>query len=221
MEFAFGLPDPSSFPPLPDPLDRNAADRLRRFGVAAVELAKSSVLSSDSSISIRVTPQGREEVSSDLPAGEAVRGYAVLFRQFFADAEPASFRSAHNILFQAADQASDRYRDERRNQLKAWSDAHRRLRRRPLKVIAQNKLIQARGGTTPKWKQEDPSCEELINAYFYGDQIHWGNKRELLDQWAKDPFEDAFYRFQFLDSAGGLAHLYLGYSLLVTTAAGL
>jgi hypothetical protein len=61
--------------------------------------------------------------------------------------------------------------------------------------------------------------EQLISAYQCGDLIHWGDKRSVLEAAAADPFESAWQRMLFLHAVGGLAHLYLGFAVLVQAAA--
>ena len=62
----------------------------------------------------------------------------------------------------------------------------------------------------------------MISTYFYAEYIHWSSKEDRADVLAErsdSPFDDAWYRMAFLRAAVGLAHVYLGYAVLVRQAA--
>jgi hypothetical protein len=43
-----------------------------------------------------------------------------------------------------------------------------------------------------------------LSAYNYDELIHWDSKRDVLAEWAKDPYDHAKGRMAFLEAATGL-----------------
>jgi len=61
--------------------------------------------------------------------------------------------------------------------------------------------------------------EQVISTYFYGEHLHWDkDKAPLIVERGQDPFNDGRFKLFFLQAASGLAHFYIGYSLLVRAA---
>ena len=60
---------------------------------------------------------------------------------------------------------------------------------------------------------------QVISAYQYGDLIHWDDDSKLVAV-ANDPLLHARRRIDFLEAVVGLAHVYLGFSLVVQAALG-
>ena len=60
--------------------------------------------------------------------------------------------------------------------------------------------------------------EQTISDYFYGDQLHWDSKRDIVAEREKNPFLDGLYRYEFFKAAAGLSHLYVGFATLVEVA---
>jgi hypothetical protein len=58
----------------------------------------------------------------------------------------------------------------------------------------------------------------LISIYNYGDDIHWGEKRQQVAAWNEFPFDSAWTRMACFEAMNGLAHIYLGFAQLVDAA---
>src|ERR1700753_830259 len=83
MEFVFALPGPETFPPFASPPKTKEREILDRFVQCAEELAESSLLSADDSLTVHVPDnEGEDErVETNFTSKELVRGFIVLFRQ--------------------------------------------------------------------------------------------------------------------------------------------
>jgi hypothetical protein len=223
LTYAFGLPNPSSFPRLPNLPSQEDAAVLRRYLLAAEDLASSTILSSKSFVRVTMpTMDDDPQVQSEFSSAEVTRGFTVLFRQFHSNKEDASFIAARRVLRAANEAAADEYMEERKQHLTAWSKARASLLGENLRVRVGQRL-QADGRMPPGELPGQSSDrvlgpEQLISAYQYGDLIHWGSKRRILETAGTDPFEEAWQRMLFLDAVGGLAHLYLGFALLLEAA---
>lgn len=102
MTYAFGLPDPGQFPPLPTELSDRDDQSVNRYIQVCQELAGYSLINSAGGLSINVVKGEVEEFTVQGPPKEASRGFAVLFRQLHSDDdEPASYRVAKGILEKA------------------------------------------------------------------------------------------------------------------------
>jgi hypothetical protein len=55
----------------------------------------------------------------------------------------------------------------------------------------------------------------LISIYNYGEDIHWGDKRDQVAAWDASPFDSAWMRMACFEAMAGLAHVYLGFAQLV------
>jgi hypothetical protein len=221
LHYVFGLSDPRNFPPLPEPLDEDSRARLERFVEAAKELAESAVLNGSQRVTIDFSREtGVEQVTTEAFASkELMRGFSALFRQFDGEGEEASFLLVSGRLYRAAATSSDENRERRLSELTAWRKARGRLHGRDLKGLVAEKLSrEGRFGGDPL---EKPAPAFLFSAYNYGDYLHWGEKRALIEDWRKEPFVDATRQMDFLEAASGLAHLYLGFGVLVRAALGI
>jgi hypothetical protein len=225
MEFVFALPAPETFPPYPAPPRQKEREILERFISAAGELAESTLLNSSDGVTVHVPDEENEaeRVETSFSSREATRGFVVLFRQIHSreKSDPARFQRVREILKVLNDRAADKHAEERNRQIDAWAQARGILLGENLKVRVgeklaterkwANEMIPGRGGLSP---------QQLISGYQYGDLIHWGHGREIVDAVANDPFERAWQYMAFLEAVTGLAHLYIGFSLLVTQAMG-
>ncbi len=52
------------------------------------------------------------------------------------------------------------------------------------------------------------------------EDIHWGKRRDDLSALGVDDFNQAWARMHFFEAASGLAHLYMGFAVLVRSALG-
>ena len=220
LYYTFELPSPYDFPPPPD-LERTAA--LDRYCDAARDLASSACLAYESQVSVEVHRdyEGRqvEMVSFDLPQSELVRGFLALFRQFYSDGELASFGKTRDALMIASKEASDAAADRRLAILKEWGKAHSRLLAYNLKELVGKRLVDegrfGAGGIPDGGKPR-----ELINAFAYGEHLHWGDKREVVSEWEADQFYGPWNRILFLEIIAGLAYSYMGYAVIVARSIG-
>jgi len=224
IQYAFELPDPSGFPPLL-PEARSCGDdldRLDRYIAAAEDMAQSTVLAGDDSLTVHLPEEsGPERVETAFSSNEATRGFTVLFRQFHSQKEPASFSRVQRVLRDANARANDNDQDARNEHLNEWGRALRSLKTEPLKVRVGEKL--QREGKMPRGDipgQGALSPEQLISAYQYGDLIHWGDQRSVISAASNDPFDHAWQRLAFLEAITGPIHIYLGFSLVVRAALG-
>lgn len=221
LEFVFSLPDPATFPPLTRPPHVKERDKLERFAITAGELAQSTLLSADDSVTVHPDEKNDEErVETSFTSKEALRGFVVLFRQVHSTekSDPASFVRVRQTLKQTNERAGDDHTEERNRQIDAWAQARGRLLTENLKVLVGQKLRDGGQWPGPIPGEGELSPQQLISGYQYGDLIHWGHGRETVEAVAKDPFRAAWQQMAFLEAVTGLAHLYIGFSVLVSAA---
>lgn len=222
LQYVFELGDPRSFPALTSTFDTTDLLAIRRYIAAGRELAESTILADGGSMTIHIEgPTGPETIESSFAKNEAQRAFAVLFRQFYSTDESASFKRVQNILNKAARRTSA-VDDANLASLAAWNRAHQRLLGTTLKLLVYPKIFAEHGWTAPECFPEDhePTPQELISAFSYGDLIHWGEKRDAFNAWQADPYKGPAFRLAFLAAATGLSHLYIGFSLLSQGALG-
>jgi hypothetical protein len=220
METVFELPNPAEFPPFS--LPPKTADRqvLERFIHAAEEISQSQLLSEGGGMTVNFTPDGIENVETDFVTSEITRGFTTLLRQMHSNekSDPARFVRVLEILKQTNERGKDELMGERDRLLGLWRKARASLLQETLKVRVGQKLrdqgrmppgIPGEGGMSP---------QTLITAYQYGDLIHWGHPRSVIEDIADDPFESAHQQMNFMEAVSGLAHLYMGFSVLVKAA---
>jgi hypothetical protein len=224
MEFVFALPAPGTFPAFERQPKKSQREILDRYVSACEELAESQVLSGQDGMTVHVPdgPEDDELVETTFSSKELTRGFAVLFRQLHTSekSDPARFLRVDEILKQCNDRAGDAYVDERRRQLASWRKARGSLLAENLKVRVGQKLRDQDRMPSEIPGEGQISPQMLISTYQYGDLIHWGHQRSVIEAAADDSFEQAMLRMSFLNAAAGLAHLYIGYSLLVRASLG-
>jgi hypothetical protein len=213
LAFTFKLRDPRQFPRLDQKLTLNERQSLQRYGSEATDLAASQLLNGPAELTVFVNESTEEAVKTSFQSKEITRGFAVSFRQFHSDGEPASFRRVHGI---ASRLAQDRLAESDWRELKAWGKARSQLRGRPLKVLAGQELRRQSLWNSPQIPDDYPPYpEELISLYQYGDLIHWDRKREDLSALTATPWDHAWQQMRFLEAVAGLAHLYIGYAMVI------
>lgn len=221
MAFAFGLPDPAQFPVLPVDLSDRDAESVDRYIQVCQELAGYSLINSTGGLSINVVEGQVEEFTVDGPPKEALRGFAVLFRQLHSDDdEPASYKVAKAILEKASHKAADDYVVERIDQSKKWNSARGKLLQYTLSDIARTKLFTVQGAPSDYSdlnRQHSPAT--LISMFNYGEYIHWGRRRQDHRSAFENPIYGALLEFQFHESLIGLSHFYLGFAKVLESAA--
>ena len=145
-----------------------------------------------------------------------------MFRQCYSPHEPASFKRAYDLVARAM-----HYQGREPQILRAWHRAHATLRRTHLDHLI---LVRAASeGHVPEYltarntshpSQVDPPWR-MIETVFYGDAIHWGDKRTVLEAWSRDHAVLAVKRrHDFLRAAIHLGHLYVGFAAVVGIATG-
>lgn len=219
LEYVFGLPDPGSFPPLPaDALSVESRQAIDHYVQTAEDLARSTVLNAlDNRLTVREEDEtGAEMIEARFSAKDAQVGFAGLLRQLDAGREAASYNRVAGTLWQAAEEASDSRRQDRLDQLTAWSKAIKRSHGKSLNQLLRERLV-AEGARVLDYGEPD-SPEFLLSSYNYGDLLHWGRKRETVAGWEEDEFARSDRRLAFLMAAAGLAHLYIGFAVLARTA---
>jgi hypothetical protein len=220
IQFVFSLPDPRSFRPFTESVPADSLAVLRRYMSAAVELAESSFLVHPTGVTVNVLDGGLEEqIEERFPPRENVRGFSVLFRQFYSNDEPASCKTVQNLLWRLDKQAADKSADTRSEYLKSWARAAGRLRGYPLKLLVSKRLEElGRIGPGPHANEHLPGPEMLISTYSYGEDIHWGKQRDQVAAYGKSDFDSAWTRMACFEAMVGLAHIYLGFAQLVDAA---
>lgn len=97
LNYAFDLPDPSTFPAIGHQLTTEDRSAIDRYIKTCRELEGFSVLVNDRTLHLS-GGMGREtKVSFTMPAKEIILGFAVRFRQLHSD-DPASYTVVKNII---------------------------------------------------------------------------------------------------------------------------
>lgn len=220
IQFVFDLPDPRAFPPFAERIPEDLLVVLRRYESAAVELAESAFLVHPTGVTVNVLDGGLEEqIEKSFPPKENVRGFSVLFRQFYANEEAASCKAVQNVLWRLNKQATDSSVDVRNDYLKAWARAAGRLRGYSLKLLVGRRLQElGRWPSGPLANEHLPGPEMLISTYSYGEDIHWGKQREQVTAYGESEFDSAWTRMACFEAMVGLAHIYLGFAQLIDAA---
>lgn len=73
------------------------------------------------------------------------------------------------------------------------------------------------GAKVLDYQEEDPPSA-LLSAFDYGDLLHWGRRRSVVEEWNADEFIAGERRLAFLAAAVALAHVYIGFGVLTQTA---
>ena len=216
IQYVFQLPDPASMPSIDDAnLDAAQLAALYRFCREAEDLARSPFLSYPTSMDVKVD-QNEETVTANFPPSENERGFAVHLRQFLGPEERAGFRKVYNIAWTANDSTADSKVDDRRAILQRWMQVEKKLRNRtPNAWVALKLAREGKLGEVPN--MDAPPVEKLVSAFSYGHLIHWGKRAEEFERLTQSPFDDAHNRMLLYKGMAGLAHLYIGFSVLLTS----
>jgi len=221
IQFAFELPDPQTFPALGPMLSPDERRRLGRYVAKTYEMAESPFLRYPMRISFRFTSDSIEPTLTDIPPAENIRGFTALFRQFYSNEEPASFNKVQWAITQANERTLDGKSHERREQIQRWRRAVAKLRAYELRVVVGHQLRER--GMYPHdgpFPGEMWSPDSLISTYNYGEELHWGSASEHLEMFENKAFFSQMMRSQFIESVRGIAHVFMGFGLLVESALG-
>jgi len=222
LDFVFGLPDPRLFPPLPTSLSAAELQTVRRYVDVAGDLAASGLINTLEEgffVNVPDGPGGPEEIEKRFSRRDLQVGFAGLLRQSDSPNERAHFERVRSILWVAADQASDAWREQRLEQLKAWSGAVKKLHGKSINQLLRDRLVAE--GVKVLAFEEEHTPEQLLAIYNYGDLIHWGDRSDVVAEWSEDEFVESDRRLAYLDAAAGLGHVYIGFGELARVASGL
>lgn len=221
IQYAFDdLDDPRTISPLSGSLSATEEATVRRYIAKAELLADRTVLNLAVTLSVEQVPGGGQVATPSLPHREAIDGFTMPFRQFYANDEEASLHVVRGTLMPRALAASDGDMQPRVDAVIRWTKAIGSARSRMLDHLVLDKLIDngeyVASAAETAWIPDRDNPEQVISGYFYGDDVHWSSRRghaAMLD--ARSPADDAYYRFRYLIATTGLAHLYLGFATLL------
>jgi len=225
FQYVFPLADPRTFPTFEAPNwtddERSCLDRYLRH---AADLAKSTALTAPDGykVSIPDLQSGDWEIEETKTAQDATVGFLAMFRQCYSPEELASFKRVYDLVSREAHNAG-----LSRETLRAWRGAHNGMRAKHLDHLiivranadglAPDNLV-ARNASHPDTSK---SPEQMLSTIFYGEAIHWGDKRSVIEDWDREhPFWGMKRRFDALRAAVQLGHLYVGFAGVVGRATG-
>ncbi len=213
------LPDPKLLPPLKRAWDPSEVELTRRYMSVVDRLVATTVFRGEGRVRINVIGGTVEKA---LPADEVTLGFAALLRQLFHHTEEASFDAIRRIISRGAHQ-SDAV--EAVDTLRLWKDAHGTLLRQDVHSLLDT-MARARGlettagasvGARP-FVSEQITPRDLIDTFLYGDHLHYGKGRDLLEHWRSDNAEAALMEVNMLADSLMLAHFYAGFAEVVRLA---
>jgi hypothetical protein len=224
--YVFRLPDPHVFPALEVAWTQDEREVLSHFVEHAETLAGTSLLGADDGVTVNIADNGQsEEIDARFSDPDVTSGFAALLRQCYMPDEEASFSKVRKLL---GARLHDRGDEQLLDVLKHWRKAHAALRAKALKELIQEGMVEE--GLMPA-ESQDPdgnwsssivrgpaSPDQLLRAFWYGGQIHWGNQRNALSVLQREPFEAAWSDIWARQVAAELAHLYIGFAVLVRQA---
>ena len=216
--YAFALPDPSKFPPFRGTTQEEHRSEVERFVASCRELAAYSVMSAGDSVNVFET-DGVSSHTANFSSSESIRGTAALFRQLYGT-DAGSYRRVQSIASQLHKSTKDEFTDQRQDILVPWRKAHGALNQQRIQAIVGRKYANSYAGTTSRAQIpfEDLRPTEMIARYLNGDLLHWGDRKESLVALRRDPLLADLDRLHFLEAMTGLAHYYLGFSILAARA---
>jgi hypothetical protein len=218
------LDDPRDLAPLLNP-EWSGSERaiLNRYLAHSRDLAGSTLISAKDGYSVHMaTLDSAPEITETKSPQDSTVGFLTMLRQCYSPDEPASFKRAYDLV---ARETNRQGRDQA--PLSTWRGAHGRLRAYRLDHLI---LVQAAGDrVVPEHLAADnashpsqtDSPDQMLSAVFYGDSIHWGGKRSVIEGWANEHLVIAVKRrFDALRAAVQLGHLYVGFAGVVAMLSG-
>lgn len=219
LNYAFGLPDPSTFPALDLPLPSEDFAAIRRYILTSRELASFTMLTEARRLQLSGGVGKETEASLTMPSKEVILGFAVRFRQLHSD-DPASYTVVKNIISRALGREGQPLSTTGGGQIRQWKRARAELLKFSLDEIVQMKVLKAEwapGSTIPA-PDNLFTPSELIELFQYGEYIHWGDHRDLHSAIQRNPALSAILEFRFHNIQIGLTHLYFGFARLAEAA---
>jgi hypothetical protein len=207
------LPDPELLPPLERSWQRSDLQLMQRYVSITRRLVATTVFRGQ--VGVRINVLGGT-VENAVPADEVTLGFAALLRQLFRHNEEASFDVIRNVLARAAYESDAA---EVTRILRQWKDAHNTLRKLDVHALLK-RMARARGfdapsdeaGSSRPFVSEQITPEDLVGAFLYGDHLHYGDGRELLQCWRENDAVAALMEVNMLADALMLAHFYAGFA---------
>jgi hypothetical protein len=227
LHYVLRLDDPRAFPGVALTFRGDEAAILRRFIAQARRLAGTTLLGADDSVTISIPDDDGDDegVDSELSDPDITVGHMVFVRQCFADSEEASFSKACKILQRRLYESGEK---QAIDILISWRKAHARLLNQTLEELVQERMVSdglmpadtvgPDGKTHSAIVRAPASPRELLQTLWYGDQMHWGKHRHALSSIQADPFAEAMWEMAARQASSDLAHLYLGFALLLEAA---
>jgi hypothetical protein len=219
IHYVFDLPNPRLFPALPASSfvgDELAA--LERFVQTTTDLANSQMLSFDAGFDVKFDKDNEPYIAgADLPGRDIQAGFAVLLRQCLSPRDPANYNTVSNILDAALERSGDACSERRRRELAAWKEAIEKVSQRSVEQLVRDRLVREENWEVLNYEVRTRPAE-LLRTVNYGDLIHWGDRRGYVIAETEDEVESIMQRMEYFEAAAGLAHLLVGYGVLVRAA---
>lgn len=223
LHYVFELPDPRKLRPASVVLAAEEERVVARFARHARQLAGATLLGAQDTARFHFGPAMKDiQVETSLSAHDVTVGFMVLLRQCFADDEEASFSRVRQILGRHFHEAGDVAAN---NTLKLWKDAHAAMRNKSLDELAQERLIEEgklpallpmpAGSVASPVVRAPASPDLMLRTFWYGDYVHWGDRREEYDTAMLDEWSAANWQIGARKAAVDFTHFYLGFALLV------
>jgi hypothetical protein len=226
LQYVFSLPDPRALAPAPLTLTADEHALLKRFVEHAQKLAATSLMAGEDNVRISAPDSSSEaKIESTFSDADVTAGFMVFLRQCYADGEEASFSKVRKVIERRLHEAGD---GPSLDTVKLWRKAHARLKNNALEELVQEQMIAERrmpsgirdpDGSVQSGVVRAPAAPvELLQTFWYGDQIHWGKNREALGVLQADPFDSAMWDIAAREAATDFAHFYIGFASVVQSA---
>lgn len=224
LTYAFNLPDPARFPPLPGEIPVEDVRRLKRFNEVCEKVAGYTVVAHTGGITLKSGSPDSWSFEVDQTADEETVGFSVRFRQLHSSsAGDPDFSVVVNMLNKYARTLTGEQADERLAILDQWKKSRAALMNRPLQNIVCRMVLEKDGCPDIErhemYGNVDPT--RLFNLFNYGELVHFGKHSDDYDKMANEPDMEAIEHNNFMIAMLGLVHLYFGFSEVIRAAIGL
>lgn len=227
FQFVFPLCDPREFPALETAVwtddERSRLQRYRRHTANLAQAAAMSARTGYTASSKTASMSDMEIEQTNTIERDAEIGFLTMLRQCFSPEENASFKRVYDLIGRESHAAG-----VSTEVLRQWKGAHNRMRgihldylilARAAELKLVGKGVPENSGWHPHRVQSSP--EQKLSTMFYGDVIHWGNQRTVVDSWdAEHEFWAMKRRFDAIRTAVQFGHLYVGFASIVGRATG-